>query len=160
MSFYIANLWMCCYTLPSVSKKPVPIALIFLISAYNKVSVYLSRHVKLEMSCYVCIYYIYNYMYIYVVISYLYPHTHTLLDTLSSVLNTEIYGSPAVSEHHIEKNSDWTSAVFSIFGPSQLHHPPKKTWLGHPRNSCSATPEELAMAKSPGMAEVPKMAIL
>ena len=44
------------------------------------------------------------------------------------------------------KNNDWTSAEFSIFGPSQLHHPPKKTWLRHPRNSCSATPEELAMA--------------
>lgn len=89
--------------------------------------------------------YVYN-IYIYVVISYLYPHTHTLLDTLSSVLNTEIYGSPAVSEHHIEKTMTEHPPSFPSLALHSCTIPPKKTLLGHPRNSCSATPEELAMA--------------
>lgn len=100
-------------------------------------------HVMSSWKCHAM--YVYN-IYIYVVISYLYPHTHTLLDTLSSVLNTEIYGSPAVSEHHIEKTMTEHPPSFPSLALHSCTIPPKKTLLGHPRNSCSATPEELAMA--------------
>ena len=108
VSFYIAEIWRCCCALPSMSKKPVPIALIFLISAYNKLRVYLSHHAKLEIALYRYKYMLYKCMNIY---THIYIYRYTLY--CNNIIPVSSYSHSTWRLIKCLKHRDlWPSACF------------------------------------------------